>query len=84
MPYVLFLLPSVWLARQICQARIYRNHYLSESHLFATERFTFVQRARPGVDEQMSEANAQQRSREQVERQENRKVTEIIFDCMRF
>ena len=60
------------------------NHNLSESHLFATKRFTFVQRAGPGVDEQMSEANAQQRSREQVERQENRKVAEIIFDCMRF
>ena len=43
-----------------------------------------MQRAATEVDEQMSDANAQQRSREQVEHQQNRKVAEIIFDCMQF
>lgn len=60
------------------------SHTRCSSHLFAAERFAFVQRAAAGVDEQLSEANAQQRSREQVERQQNRKIAEIIFDCMRF
>ena len=43
-----------------------------------------MQSARTGVDEQMVDANAQRRCRETVERQQNRKVAEIIFDCMRF
>lgn len=60
------------------------SHTRCSSHLFAAERFAFVQRAASGVDEQLSEANAQQRRREQVERQQNRKIAEIIFDCMRF
>jgi hypothetical protein len=60
------------------------THSRSTSHLFAAERFAFVNSARPGVDEQLNEANAQRRCREELERQQNRKVAEIIFDCLRF
>jgi len=60
------------------------THNRSSSHLFAAERFAFAKSAKPGVDEQMSEAAAQQNNREVVERQQNRKITEIMFDCMRF
>jgi Domain of unknown function (DUF4371) len=44
------------------------SHTRRSSHLFAAERFTFSQKAASGVDEQLSEVNEQQRSREQVER----------------
>lgn len=40
------------------------SHTRCSSHLFAAERFAFVQWAVSGVDEQLSEANAQQRRRE--------------------
>jgi hypothetical protein len=60
------------------------THSRSNSHLFAAERFAFAQSVRPGVDEQLSDAIVQQRNREEIERKQNRKVAEIIFDCTRF
>ena len=59
-------------------------HCRSKAHLFAAERFAFARSFRPGVDEQLSDANVQRRCREELERQQNRKVAEIIFDCVRF